>query len=240
MNSPTPPAGAIPEEQVTRRLSCDRCHTTKIRCQRFDGESCVRCHRRGVECVYSARLPRGRPRAKSHRRLSAPLAEGGVSASVTGTSKKSDSGHAHAISVATGSSRAKTAEPGSANSISGQDGPSAPPDLGDMVTTVTEGEARTTLVPSSAIHDMYTHDELFEGDLDTMMTDSIFMSSPQSNTWYSNSKTLTSTPSPASPPTASGSSVSTSTTNTTRPLHVENGFWAFVHGKVRARCFHIV
>lgn len=51
----------------SKRLSCDRCYAQKLRCSRQtsnNGETCVRCLRRGAECIYSTRLPKGRPRAK--------------------------------------------------------------------------------------------------------------------------------------------------------------------------------
>lgn len=52
-------------EATPKRLSCDRCHSQKLRCPRqsSDGaKGCSRCLRRGVECVYSMPLPKGRPR----------------------------------------------------------------------------------------------------------------------------------------------------------------------------------
>lgn len=47
-----------------KRASCDRCHLQKIRCPRPDSDdlsSCARCRYLGIQCVYSAPLPRGRP-----------------------------------------------------------------------------------------------------------------------------------------------------------------------------------
>ncbi|KAF7596233.1 hypothetical protein BBP40_002766 [Aspergillus hancockii] len=48
-----------------KRASCDRCHSQKLRCLRRtsnEEDSCSRCLRQGVECVYSSPLPKGRPR----------------------------------------------------------------------------------------------------------------------------------------------------------------------------------
>ncbi|KAF3766637.1 hypothetical protein M406DRAFT_327767 [Cryphonectria parasitica EP155] len=47
-----------------RRQSCDRCHGQKLRCIRpYNRKSgtCERCLRKGVVCVYSSSLPKGRP-----------------------------------------------------------------------------------------------------------------------------------------------------------------------------------
>ncbi|KAF2001689.1 hypothetical protein P154DRAFT_574691 [Amniculicola lignicola CBS 123094] len=47
-----------------KRASCDRCRLQKIRCPRPDSDdlsSCARCRYLGVQCVYSAPLPKGRP-----------------------------------------------------------------------------------------------------------------------------------------------------------------------------------
>ena len=52
-----------------KRRSCDRCHGQKLRCPRRglnNSDSCFRCLRLGVPCVYSVSLPKGRPSA--HRR----------------------------------------------------------------------------------------------------------------------------------------------------------------------------
>ncbi|KAJ5088559.1 hypothetical protein N7456_012175 [Penicillium angulare] len=49
---------------TAKRASCDRCHLQKIRCPRPDSDdlsSCARCRYLGIQCVYSAPLPRGRP-----------------------------------------------------------------------------------------------------------------------------------------------------------------------------------
>ena len=48
------------------RLACDRCHGQKLRCPRTtrdNNDSCSRCLKAGVSCVYSAPLPTGRPAA---------------------------------------------------------------------------------------------------------------------------------------------------------------------------------
>lgn len=47
-----------------KRASCDRCRLQKIRCPRPDSDdlsSCARCRYLGIQCVYSAPLPKGRP-----------------------------------------------------------------------------------------------------------------------------------------------------------------------------------
>ncbi|KFY01187.1 hypothetical protein V495_04457 [Pseudogymnoascus sp. VKM F-4514 (FW-929)] len=47
-----------------KRASCDRCRLQKIRCPRPDSNdlsSCARCRYLGIQCVYSAPLPKGRP-----------------------------------------------------------------------------------------------------------------------------------------------------------------------------------
>ncbi|ROW00107.1 hypothetical protein VSDG_03468 [Cytospora chrysosperma] len=47
-----------------QRQSCDRCYKQKLRCTRENvGEDkvCDRCSRKGVPCVYSSSLPKGRP-----------------------------------------------------------------------------------------------------------------------------------------------------------------------------------
>ncbi|KAI0434076.1 hypothetical protein F5Y09DRAFT_297106 [Xylaria sp. FL1042] len=45
------------------RQSCDRCHSQKLRCPRAGNKlgACDRCLRKGVQCVYSSSLPKGRP-----------------------------------------------------------------------------------------------------------------------------------------------------------------------------------
>lgn len=50
------------------RLSCDRCHTQKLRCPREDSDDnkgCFRCVAQGSQCVYSRALPKGRPRTNA-------------------------------------------------------------------------------------------------------------------------------------------------------------------------------
>ena len=52
-------------EARRNRLSCDRCHTLKLRCPRQnsnDDESCYRCLPEGLQCMFSKPLPKGRPR----------------------------------------------------------------------------------------------------------------------------------------------------------------------------------
>ncbi|EPE33746.1 Zn2/Cys6 DNA-binding protein [Glarea lozoyensis ATCC 20868] len=47
-----------------KRASCDRCRFQKIRCPRLDSDDlsdCARCRYLGIQCVYSAPLPKGRP-----------------------------------------------------------------------------------------------------------------------------------------------------------------------------------
>ncbi|KAI9034881.1 Zn(II)2Cys6 transcription factor domain-containing protein [Aspergillus affinis] len=50
--------------QRPKRLSCDRCHSQKVRCTRSESRKtgdCDRCLRKGAKCVYSSCLPKGRP-----------------------------------------------------------------------------------------------------------------------------------------------------------------------------------
>ncbi|KFY16431.1 hypothetical protein V492_01340 [Pseudogymnoascus sp. VKM F-4246] len=61
-----------------KRASCDRCRLQKIRCPRPNSDdlsSCVRCRYLGIQCVYSAPLPKGRPsgsRKSSSKSFTAP------------------------------------------------------------------------------------------------------------------------------------------------------------------------
>ncbi|PSR79073.1 hypothetical protein BD289DRAFT_443034 [Coniella lustricola] len=60
-----------PQDTANRRLSCNRCHAQKLRCPKSsaagDGQSCMRCLNKGVECVYSAPQRKGRPgKRRSH------------------------------------------------------------------------------------------------------------------------------------------------------------------------------
>ncbi|KAF5579113.1 hypothetical protein FPCIR_11253 [Fusarium pseudocircinatum] len=48
----------------SRRQSCDRCHSQKLRCTPAGGGrtgACGRCYRHGTQCVYSPSRPKGRP-----------------------------------------------------------------------------------------------------------------------------------------------------------------------------------
>lgn len=68
---PPAPAAAAADDNSTatdtlpQRQSCDRCHKQKLRCTRegsgIGGGICDRCFRRHARCVYSPRLPKGRP-----------------------------------------------------------------------------------------------------------------------------------------------------------------------------------
>lgn len=56
-----PPSDPTAQPQ---RQSCDRCYKQKLRCTRENvGEDkvCDRCSRKGVPCIYSSSLPKGRP-----------------------------------------------------------------------------------------------------------------------------------------------------------------------------------
>lgn len=59
-----PPSDPMAQPQ---RQSCDRCYKQKLRCTRenvSEEKACDRCSRKGVPCVYSLSLPKGRPSLK--------------------------------------------------------------------------------------------------------------------------------------------------------------------------------
>ncbi|PWN51734.1 hypothetical protein IE53DRAFT_367814 [Violaceomyces palustris] len=58
---------------LTIRTACDGCRTRKLKCSGTKPEQggCVRCRSDGIDCVYSARAPIGRPR----KRKASPVAE---------------------------------------------------------------------------------------------------------------------------------------------------------------------
>jgi hypothetical protein len=62
---PAPPSPAITSTTApSRRQSCDRCHSQKLRCTPYEGSrtgACSRCFRHGTQCVYSLSRPKGRP-----------------------------------------------------------------------------------------------------------------------------------------------------------------------------------
>ncbi|KAF4342188.1 hypothetical protein FBEOM_3869 [Fusarium beomiforme] len=60
--SPSP--ATTPISAPSRRQSCDRCHSQKLRCTPHGGSrtgACSRCFRHGTQCVYSLSRPKGRP-----------------------------------------------------------------------------------------------------------------------------------------------------------------------------------
>ncbi|KAF5572707.1 transcriptional regulator [Fusarium pseudoanthophilum] len=53
-----------PTTSPSRRQSCDRCHSQKLRCTPVKTNrtgACSRCYRHGTQCVYSLSRPKGRP-----------------------------------------------------------------------------------------------------------------------------------------------------------------------------------
>jgi hypothetical protein len=58
-----------------KRASCDRCRLQKLRCPQPDSDdlsSCARCRYLGVQCVYSAPLPKGRPSGSRKKSYTTP------------------------------------------------------------------------------------------------------------------------------------------------------------------------
>ncbi|KAK0731781.1 hypothetical protein B0H67DRAFT_478125 [Lasiosphaeris hirsuta] len=48
-----------------KRRACDECRGKKLACSK-ETDGCGRCKREGIECVYSAQKPMGRPRKRAH------------------------------------------------------------------------------------------------------------------------------------------------------------------------------
>ena len=195
------------------RLSCDRCHTQKLRCPRQDSndhKGCYRCVGQGVQCVYSRPLPKGRPRtnAIATARASTPHP---TQAGATGTNP--------ACSMSSSLNDPSTSP--SFNRV---------PFGEDAETTITTSESTNPVMNSSTFLQSQLEHQKWSGALAPLRLEGDIFAPPQPQVNLQDPlRYIGSDEGDKSDLLPTGYM---RLGNSSRPRYVESAFWALVHGQV--------